>query len=233
MSSELPEAINGFDFDQWLTEARIAQTSVDIMQRPDYLAEAEDWQRRMDQAKKMGSTERGLGDPNPLAELEQEGAELLERIRSARSVWYLAAVSDAENEAIEAALPFPDAPVQFDREPPLLAAHATEVQAQAFLAGWDAWNAAKAQFMELNADKLEPWSDKMVEIMTLRQAERLCRAIVSIKQGGKVNKVRLTRAQIEQLPERIGKPQFDKLVAALDKVSTALPEVNSAFLSRT
>lgn len=228
-----------FDFNQWLTEARVATRSVDVIQRPDLIADYQEWQRRFDRAKltqpAVEKMERGIGDPDPIALLEDEGRALLEQIQASRSTFYLSALSETDQKGIEAAFPLPDSPVTFDLELPVLADGATEKQADAFLAAWDAWKVAQARFVDENAEILTKHQEAWNQANQDRNAERLARSITAIRQGGELHKVRLSSDQVRVLAKKIGNPQVDRLIAALNAANTDDPEkaVPAAFLSRS
>lgn len=71
----------------------------------------------------------------------------------------------------------------------------------------------------------------------MRQAERICRSVVSIKAAdGTVNKVQLSLEQVVRMERIIGSTQIDKLITEIDRLGSdkpAEPEVDPAFLSRT
>lgn len=231
--ADLPE----FDFDQWLTESRVAQTSVEVLQRPDLLAEVEDWKRRMERAKSLpANPDRSFGEADPVEALKAEGQALIEQIRDSRATFYLAALDAKDERAIEAAHPMPDPPVMFDRPLPELSDRATDAQAQAFLGAWDAWKQAKDEFISAHVDVLAPWQEQTERILELRGAERVARSVVSMKQHGVTTKLHLTAEQVLKMQETFGKPQMSLFIEALDKLKTnppKEPEVSPAFLSRT
>ena len=234
MSTELPD----FDFDQWLTEARIAQGTVEILQRPDLLAEYQDWKRRYDRAKALHvAVERAQGDPDPVGELEEEGRQILQSIREARTTWYLSALSYPDEEAIEQAHPIPDPPVKYTRQLPSLPQNATDNQSKAFLEALNGWQIGREMFEVENASKLGPWRELVKEAVRNRQSERICRSVVSIKAAdGTVNRVHLTIEQVRRMERIIGSTQIDKLITEIDRLGSdkpSEPEVDPGFLSRT
>lgn len=234
-STDLP-----FDFERWLTEARIAQGTVEILQRPDLLADYQDWQRRYDRAQKLAQAapdERTIGDGDPLAELKEEGRNLAAAIRAARTTWYLAALSFPDEEAIEQAHPIPDPPIRYARQLPSLPQNATETQSAAFLEAIKSWQIGRELFEAENASKLDPWREQVKQQVRHRQAERIVRSVMSIKDAdGTVHKVKLTVDQVLRLERTIGSTQIDKLITEIDRLgsdSPTAPEADPAFLSRT
>lgn len=227
-----------FDFSQWLTEARVATRSVDVFQRPDLIGNLQDWQRRMDAAKKAAEgkpVETALGERSPIQVLEEEGDYLLEQVQAARTVWYLAALTDRTEESIEKAFPLPAPPVVFDLAVPRMPDSPTEKQAEAFLAAWEAWKVEETRFLDEHADVFTAYQDAWNEVVRNRQAERIAQSVVSIVQGGVRHKVELTSDQVKTLETVLGKPQIDKILQALEQAKNEDPEkaVPAAFLSRS
>lgn len=226
-----------FDFNQWLTEARVATRSVDILQRPDLIGEYEEWRRQYERAvaARPSVSERTLGEQDPVDVLEAQGRQLLAQIQAARTTWYLAALSDRTEKAVEAAYPLPESPVVFDLALPVMADSATEKQADAFLGAWEAWKIAQARFVDDNAEVLVPFQAEWEEAQRNRQAERLARSVTAIRAGGVLNKVRLTADQVLAMEATLGKAQVGKLLETLAHANDDDPEqaVPAAFLSRT
>lgn len=226
-----------FDFNQWLTEARIATRSVDVLQRPDLIGEYQEWQRQYDRVKAAAPSisERSMGELDPVQALEVEGRKLLEQIQASRATFYIAAVSDEDEKAIEAAFPLPEAPVTFDLELPTMADHATEKQADAFLAAWEAWKVAQARFVDQHAGVLQEFQDAWNAENENRNIERICRAVTAVRVGGELHKIRLTPDQVRDMEAHLGKPQIGKILQAIAQAGEDDPEkaVPAAFLSRS
>lgn len=219
-----PEA---WSFDTWLADARVAQTAVEIIQRPDLIAEYKEWRARYDTAlqAKPGDGERAMGEPDPLSDLVSEGRRIIEQLEAGRSWWFIAALGREDETAIEDAYPLPEPPVTFERAMPNYPNNPTDAQAQAFVDACTVWEQARAKFQEDNAGVLEPWLREHTQALLNRNAERVARAVVSIKQDGVTRRVRLTVEQVHAATKAMGETQFLKLVQALTDTSTVAPEV--------
>ena len=224
-----------FDFAEWLKDSRVAQTSVDVLQRPDLLAEVEEWKRRMDRASKTAPQDRSIGEVDPLDELRREGAALLDQLKESRATFYLAAVSPEDDAAIEQAHPLPTPPVTFRDRLPVLPDRPTDNQAKAFLEAWEVWKMAKDLFVDQHADQLGPWQQETEGVVRRRGAERLARSIISMKTRDGAHRLQLTGDDLIAMEKTLGRPQMDRLTEALDRISTSItiePEVSPGFLSR-
>lgn len=238
--TETPETTTAdapeLDFDAWLDGATITQASVEILQRPDLLARYADWERRYDRAEAEWADtvdERSASDPDPLAAIKAEGEALLEQMQASRATWYVRAMSDDDQKAIEAAFPLPEQPESFKEHAPKPVHAPTEVQGKAFLRGMEAWELRKQAFVAEHAKEFEDWRDEVKKVVDQRDAESIARCVVSVEVGGRQIADHITHEQAAVLGEKINPLQVKKIVNAIVEATTAEPEVPADFLSRT
>lgn len=226
-----------FDLDAWLDGATVTQVSVEILRDGALLGRWSDWERRYNRAKMLAkdNPDAGLGDENPLAELEAEGEDLLADMRNARSVWFLRALSSDDAEAIETAHPMPEVPPMFEEAPPAPPKQVplTEAQAEAYVRSHKAWEERRDLFNLNHKAEHRAWGVEVAAVKKARSAEKLSRALVRIEVDGRVIADRLSLGQARELPVKIGEVQEGMLLEAVDEASSAEPEIPAGFLSRS
>lgn len=220
-----------FDFDAWLDGASPTTTSVDILQNPSLLGKYEDWQRRYQRAKNLGSEELGIGEVNPVTALEAEGEQLLTELEQSRAVWHVRGLTGDDDKAIRVAHPDPKPPAGFDEQPPKIVTAPTEAQAKAFSQGYEAWQHRQQAWVETHRAEIEKYGEDLEQVALARGAERISRAIVKVEQAGRIVTTHITAEQALALPQRIGEPQVAVLIAAIGRASTEVPEVPMGPLS--
>lgn len=230
----------GFDFDEWIDGATVAEVSVDVFQQAGLLGKYDEWQRRYERAEKetaATSGERSAGEVDPLKALEEEGRQLLADLQENRVTWFLRALTSDDEIAVEAAHPAPQSPVKEWTEPaPLLPKNATEKQAEAFIAAFTSWRERRQahESAQKSTPEYEAYVTEMIEVAAARGAERVHRAFVRIEKDGKVLTVAAPSVdQIRKLPAAIGEVQVGRLVEAVKAASEREPEVSGDFLHRT
>lgn len=88
-----------FDLDAWLHDAKLAEDSADIFQRPDVFGELTDLQRQIEDLKaasKRASDEPRQSDRRALAELNSRYEQLLEEFAASRLTVFVRAIPDEE-----------------------------------------------------------------------------------------------------------------------------------------
>ena len=219
------------DFDAWLDGASLATVSVELLQNPSLLSEYEDWERRYLRAKTAPKVERSAADPDPVTALLAEGEELLARLEAARTVWHVRALTGDDRDAIMAAFPNPPAPEGFKENPPRVVHSPTEAQAKAFSQGYEAYRERERRWVDAHHPELEAYGEAVKVAATLRGAEELARAVVRVKQAGRVIAERITAEQAMQLAGKIGEAQLNVLVEAVNRACREVPEVPVGPLS--
>ena len=219
------------DLNTWLAGATVTQASVDIYQRPDLLGKIEEWQRRYARAEKNAPAvlERGIDDPDPLADLTAEGERLFAELEASKAVWYVRALSSDDSDAIDEAHPEPTRPASFDEAPPVMQAKPTEAQSSAFLAAYEAWKERRAAFVEAQSVERDEYVRAMTRVLKARGAERIVRCLDRIEVGGEVVTGSITIEQARSLPERIGEHQVGKIMEAIGQATNAEPDLPASF----
>ena len=220
------------NFDDWLSTATLSRASAEVLQRPDLLSLWDDLARRWERAERVAAaSERGIEDADPMAEMETEATALLAEIEASRTVFHVRGILPADVEAIEAAHPIPTQP-RFTGKLPSVQQNATEAQSKAFLGMWESYRLQQERWESEHADELAEHRARTLEALRFRGAERVARATVKVEQGGSEIASSLTVEQVLALADRIGEPQLLLILAAIDKASTAEPEVDTSFLSK-
>jgi hypothetical protein len=230
----------GFDFDSWLSGATVAELSVDIFQNGAVLGKFDEWKRRYERAVALSAEsggERSAGEVDPVAELEAEGEELLKELEAAKTVWFLRALTNEDEIAIEAAHPLPESPAKKWTEPaPQAVRGATEKQAEAFIVAYTSWAERKAAFDDEQqaTPEYRAWLREASDVLQGRGAEKIHRAFKRIEKDGKVlTDVAPSVAQIRELPRVLGELQVGQLIAKIEAATEFEPEVAGDFLRRT
>ena len=219
------------DFDLWLANATLAQSSVEVLQDGGLLARWDDLKARWERAEKMDAGERGIEDVDPLAGLEVEARELLAEIEASRTTFVVRGLLPSDVKAIRAAHPVTDPP-KFTGKMPSVTQSPTEAQAKAFLGMWESYQLQRERWEADNAEAIEDHQAETAAALLLQGAERIARATVRIEQAGRVIATRITAEQVVQLADRIGDPQITLILGAIQKASENAPEVSPSFLSQ-
>lgn len=219
------------DFDAWMNGASLTQTSVDVLQRPDLLGRYQDWHRRWQRAK-AGAGERSAAEKDPLLALEVEGEQLLDELEASRTTIYLRGLVSDDVEAIEAEFPEPPKPPIYEQLPPEPQRNPTEAQAVAYIRSHEAWQTRRDAFNTQHRAAQEAWAKATTEVLAMRGAEKLARAVVRIEQAGHVVATSMTVEQARRLPSVIGESQVALILDEIDRASNVAPEVPLGPLSR-
>lgn len=222
----------GDQFDEWLAGASLAQGSVEILQNPALLGRWEDLQRRWQRAQQIAQGEGGITDDNPVAALEAEAEQLLADMEASRTIWYVRELTSDDLTAILAAHPLQDEP-RYDGRIPSVQPNPTETQAKAFLGMYNAYRADVERWQDEHAEEIETFRRHVLDVNLARGAEKVARATVRIEQDGRTVAEHVSVDQVRILAARIGDPQVNRIIAAIDQLSESAPEVPSSFLSRT
>lgn len=213
-----------FDLDDWLDGGSVVHRSVDIYNRPDLVADYEDWQRRWSLAEDRAKT---AGDEQSLADADDEEAVALraegERIHAewlaSKSTWRVRALDqDTEVNPIAEAAPKPVTPPQFRRpQPQAPRDYANGKPAPAYEKALEDWTKEREEFFKANEDEIKRVEKTNAEIAHNVDLAHVAAAVVSIEfPGGKtINGV--TVDQLRKLEAKIGRGQFNRLLlAAID-----------------
>lgn len=231
--TETPAEALDFDLDSWLDGATVTQASVEILQRPDLLAEYEDWERRYKRAEQLSETlERAAGDPDPLRALEVEGEQLLEKMRTSRATWFVRALSTRDIDEINDAHPLPDGNgILFGENPPKPPVSPSETQAKAYIRSHKAWEERKRNWDADHETELTELTKDLRTKIEARGAQKIATAVVRIEVAGKVIAESVSFDQALALPRKIGEAQTQRILDAIDEATNAEPEVPAGFLS--
>lgn len=226
------ESAQTIDLEAWLGGATVAEASVEVYQRPDLLARIEEWRRRYERAEQSDVGERSAGEEDPLAALEAEGEALVAELEASKSVWFLRALSSADEKAIDEAHPFPERPSVFAEKPPFMQARPTEAQARAFSQAYEAWGVRKKMFDAEHAASMDAYVQGATSALIARGAEKIVRALSRIEVGGEVIASSITLEQAMGLPARLGEVQVGKIIEAIDAATNLEPGVPAPFSRR-
>lgn len=221
------------DFDAWLAGAGLAQGSVEILQKPALLAQWDDLARRYERAQDLAAAgEAGITDEAPHADLEREAAELLAELEASRTILHVRALIPSDLAAILAAHPVKPGP-QFRDKIPSVQPNPTENQSKAWLGMWEAYGLRKEEWEADNAAAIDAHREETLAALLAQGAEKVSRSVTRVEQGGRVIAEHITVDQVMKLAEMIGDAQVSKIIAKIDEVSAAAPEVPAGFLSRS
>ena len=226
------DGITDSQFDAWLSGATLAQGSVDILQNPALLGEWEDLVRRHERAQHASKAEGGIADDNPLGALEAEAELLLARIEASRTTFHVRALVPGDLDAILAAHPIKSGP-RFAGKVPPVQPNPTEAQAKAWLGMMDSYRIQREAWEAEHAEEIAAHREETRAAMTAQGAEKIARAVTRVEQAGALVAERLTVEQVIAMSRRIGDTQLALIADAIDRVSTAAPEVPAGFLSHT
>lgn len=219
------------DFETWLAEATLTQASAEVLQDGRLLAKWEDLRTRWDRAEKIPAADRGISDPDPMAELELEARALLDAIEGSRTTFVVRGLLPSDLAAIQAAHPVTKAP-EFVGKKPAIVQSPTDAQAKAFLGMWESYQLQKAEWERVHADEIETHRNATVAALRAQGAERVSRAVVRVEQAGRIIATKLTPEQVLSLADSIGEPQLQLILDAITRASDNAPEVDPDFLSR-
>lgn len=217
---------------EWLAGATVAEAAVEIYRDAALLGRIEEWQARYDRAGAAGDDELGVGDDDPRSALEAEGRALLDELEASKSVWYVRALSSDDEAAVNEAHPLPERPATFSEKPPFMQNRPTETQAKAFLKAYEAWQARRDQFAKEHEAEAEAYVKAATAAIVARGAEKIVRTLARIEVAGEVIAESITIEQAQALPTAIGEVQVGKILAAIDRATTAEPELPASFSPR-
>lgn len=217
---------------EWLAGATVAEAAVEIYRDAALLGRIEEWRARYDRAGAAGGDELGVGDDDPRSALEAEGRALLDELEASKSVWYVRALSSDDEAAINEAHPLPEPPATFAEKPPFMQNRPTETQAKAFLKAYEAWQARRDQFAKEHEAEAEAYVKEATAAIIARGAEKIVRALARIEVAGDAIAESITIEQAQALPVTIGEVQVGKILAAIDRATTAEPELPASFSRR-
>lgn len=214
---------------EWLAGATVAEAAVEIYRDAALLGRIEEWQARYDRTGAAGGDELGVGDDGPRSTIEAEGRALLDELEASKSVWYVRALSSDDEVAINEAHPLPEPPATFAEKPPFMQNRPTETQAKAFLKAYEAWQARREQFVKEHETEADAYVKAATEAIIARGAEKIVRTLARIEVAGEVIAESITLEQAQALPAAIGEVQVGKLLAGIDRATTAEPELPASF----
>ena len=219
------------DLEAWLSGATVAESAVEVHQDGAAFGRYQAWEKEYERAAATAATmpDGALGDEDPLAELEAEGEALLDRLRDTRSMWFLRALSSDDEAAINEAHPLPEPPATFSEKPPFMQNRPTETQAKAFLKAYEAWQARRDQFAKEHEAEAEAYVKAATAAIVARGAEKIVRTLARIEVAGEAIAESITLEQARALPAAIGEVQVGKILAAIDRATTAEPELPASF----
>lgn len=218
---------------EWLAGATVAEAAVEIYRDAALLGRIEEWQARYDRAGAAPEdAERSIGDAGPTAALEAEGRALLDELEASKSVWYVRALSSDDEAAVNEAHPLPERPATFSEKPPFMQNRPTETQAKAFLKAYEAWQARREQFAKEHEAEADAYVKAATAAIVARGAEKIVRTLARIEVAGEAIAESITIEQAQTLPAAIGEVQVGKILAAIDRATTAEPELPASFSPR-
>jgi hypothetical protein len=91
-----------FDFDEWLSGAKLPEHSVEVYARADLLAVADDLIRRISQAETDEELERSLHETIAAAELRERYEAVMEEFKASALTFRVRAVKDSETAVLDA-----------------------------------------------------------------------------------------------------------------------------------
>ncbi len=144
--SENTEATEPDDFDEWLATGSVRTKPVVIQINPaaaDEITELE--KRRKEIARDPASTDRAVGEVDPLAELDAQIDAAYDKYEAGRSVWLVRALTDDEVNEITIAYPIPAPPETPDSK-------MSDADKEAWLKDvYGPWNDARTAMVEKRA----------------------------------------------------------------------------------
>ena len=108
----------------------------------------------------------------------------------------------------------------------------TETQAKAFLKAYEAWQTRRDQFAKEHEAEAEAYVKAATAAIIARGAEKIVRTLARIEVAGEVIAESITIEQAQTLPAAIGEVQVGKILAAIDRATTAEPELPASFSPR-
>lgn len=225
-----------FDLDDWLDGGSVVHRSIDIYNRPDLVADYEDWQRRWDLAEeraKIAGDEQSLADSDDeeSAALRAEGERIHAEWLSSKSTWRVRALDqDTEVTPISEAAPKQQTPPQFRRpQPQAPRDYANGKPAPAYEKALEDWTKERDEFFKANEGEIKRVEKANAEIAHNVDLAHVAAAVVSIEFPGGKTVEGVSIDQLRKLEQRIGRGQFNRLLLAAIETLGSEPVVPVPF----
>ena len=218
-----------FNMNDWLEGIEQPAEGVTIYQKPGLIAQLAKAEEALAAAKSV-PTELAMGEVSPAAKV----AELRRMIAQSKTVWYVSPLDRETEKALRRQHPEPKLAETFDVPPPRLADRANVEQSIAFQAAIGAWKIEHDQWNRAHAQMLEEYQEALEQYQLALGYARIAASVTYIEtfdEAGNSTRraVSMTPEQIKKAEDRLGQPQIQLIVEAMDRVATEVPSEPDPF----